>query len=615
MHEGQLRAHGVVVPVARADGEHAVVVRMGDREGGRVVRCQVARRAEEGLQPRRVGRPGRELGGQLVGPAHHQALRRAVPVEVAEDHLAVQPLRRGQLDAQLIDRKAVAVRHLPRQPVGARLQRDDLAVAGVQRAVAAIMPDKKAPARLRPGAALDQRLDRLRAVQGRAGQHLEVAGVAHAARLGSEAGLHAQPPATARRQPPVGDPQPAAGVAQPGDRLQVVRLAVDLEALHGAGILEAEARLPRRLLLAAQCGRRAQDPPRLQHGVGHALAAVGADRVQPVGHRRAQVHPRRQRRQPEPHAVQAADVAGVAVRVPARARRDGQAALEVGAAHQQRHQHRQVVGHHRAVAGVAVVAVLALDPVAHLAPVPGRRTAVAHRRHQPAQHRVPDESQPLLQQAPGVRLLEGQRLQHRQELRAVDGDAVVADAGGLARQPRGARRRSGIGQRPPVGEDLRANLLRHRAAVQGDRTAGRRRVSLPQPQPGGVLGGAAHAAPPQDGLVLDDVVEPGLADLARAQGRIVTVVLQRPEENERARQVVVRHDQRHAHLVVDEVGDLAETFPDRRVAPALHRAPQVDADQLAEHAGVDTLADLPAQPGHDGVPYPLRAPEISPSMK
>ena len=76
------------------------------------------------------------------------------------------------------------------------------------------------------------------------------------------------------------------------------------------------------------------------------------------------------------------------------------------------------------------------------------------------------------------------------------------------------------------------------------------------------------------------------------------MVLQRPEEHERARQVVVGHDQRHAHLVVDVVGDLAEPLPDRPVAPALHGASQVDADQLAEHAGVDTLADLLVQLNH-----------------
>ena len=156
-----------------------------------------------------------------------------------------------------------------------------------------------------------------------------------------------------------------------------------------------------------------------------------------------------------------------------------------------------------------------------------------------------------------------------------------------------------VGQRPPVGEELSADLLRHRPPVQGDRAAGRRRVSLPQPQPGGVLGRTAHAAPPEDGSVLDDVVEPGLADLARAQGRIEAVILQRAEEHERAGQVVVGHDQRHAHLVVDVVGDQAEPLPDRPVAPALHGASQVNADQLAKHAGVDALADLLVQRDHE----------------
>ena len=427
------------------------------------------------------------------------------------------------------------------------------------------MADEKAPARLRAGAALHQRVHGLRAVQGRAGQHLEVAGVTDAARLGSEAGLHAQPPAAPRRQPLVGDYQPRADVAQAGDRLQVTRLAVDLEALHGAGKLEAEARLPRRLLLPAQRGRRAQNPSRFQHRVGDALAAVGADREQPVGHRRAQIHPRRQRRQPQPHAVQAAHVAGIAVGVPAGARRDAQAAPEVVAAEQQRHQHRQVVGHHRTVAGVAVVAVLALDPVAHLAPVAGSGAALAHGRHQPAQLPVADQAQPPLQQASGIRLAECQRLQHGQKLGAVDRDAVVAHRGGGACQPCGPLGCARIGQRPAVDEDLRTDLLRHRPAVQRDRAAGWRRMPLVQAQPGGVLGGAAHPAPPQDGLVLDDVVEPGVADPARVQRRVVAVVLQGAKEHEGAGQIVVGHDQRHADLVVHVVGNGPEPLPDRLV--------------------------------------------------
>ena len=45
---------------------------------------------------------------------------------------------------------------------------------------------------------------------------------------------------------------------------------------------------------------------------------------------------------------------------------------------------------------------------------------------------------------------------------------------------------------------------------------GRRRDAALQVEPGGVLGGIADAAPPEDRALLDDVVEPGLADLLGA---------------------------------------------------------------------------------------------------
>ena len=99
------------------------------------------------------------------------------------------------------------------------------------------------------------------------------------------------------------------------------------------------------------------------------------------------------------------------------------------------------------------------------------------------------------------------------------------------------------------------------------------------------FGRAAHAAPPEDGALLNDVIQPGFADLARAQLRVVIVILQSAEEDETAGNVVIGDDERHADFVVDVIADLAETLADVLVAPAFHGAPQVDADQLAEDAG------------------------------
>ena len=76
-------------------------------------------------------------------------------------------------------------------------------------------------------------------------------------------------------------------------------------------------------------------------------------------------------------------------------------------------------------------------------------------------------------------------------------------------------------------------------------------MPLLQAQVGGVLGGVAQPAPPQDGALLDDVVEPGLADLRRRSGRgVVAVVGQRAQEGEGAGDVVVGDDQRRVQALM-----------------------------------------------------------------
>ena len=126
--------------------------------------------------------------------------------------------------------------------------------------------------------------------------------------------------------------------------------------------------------------------------------------------------------------------------------------------------------------------------------------------------------------------------------------------------------------------------------LQGDRTARRSRDAGLQSEIRGVLGRVAEPAPPQDGPFLDEVVEPGLADLARRDGGIVTVVCHRANEGERPGDVVIGDDERHTQPVMDVVVDVADPLLDRFVGPALDRAPEVHADELPEHAGVDPVA-------------------------
>ncbi len=122
-------------------------------------------------------------------------------------------------------------------------------------------------------------------------------------------------------------------------------------------------------------------------------------------------------------------------------------------------------------------------------------------------------------QALDVARYESLGFHRRPQLGRVDGRAVMADARRLFRECGGERGIARRDDRPAVDEDLRADLLCDRLPVDRDRSAGRRRNPAFQVEPGGMLGGVAVAAPPQDRAVLDDVIEPRLADLARRDVR------------------------------------------------------------------------------------------------
>ena len=98
-------------------------------------------------------------------------------------------------------------------------------------------------------------------------------------------------------------------------------------------------------------------------------------------------------------------------------------------------------------------------------------------------------------------------------LAACDRFAVVADAAGRFGELRRQFRLTGRHQRPAVDEDLRADLFGDSLSVGRDRPRMRGRQTALEIEPGRVLGRIAVAAPPQDRSLLDDRVEPRLADL------------------------------------------------------------------------------------------------------
>ena len=249
-----------------------------------------------------------------------------------------------------------------------------------------------------------------------------------------------------------------------------------------------------------------------------------------------------------------------------------------------------MVGNHVAGTGIEVVAVAAVQHLPHLPPVGLGGADVAHVVHQAAELVGLHIGHAAVEELVQILLVKGRRLQGAQEACRVQGHAVVGHAGAGAHQPVGLLGVAGAHHGIGIHEDLGADLLGKHRAVAPDGPALRGGDAPLQVQVGGMLGGVAHAAPPEDGPVFDDVVEPGLADLLRRHLRGEAVVLHGTEEGEGARQVVVSHDEGKVQLIVDIIGNLAEPVDDGLVGPALHRVAQIHADHLTQNTGVDLVA-------------------------
>jgi len=287
---------------------------------------------------------------------------------------------------------------------------------------------------------------------------------------------------------------------------------------------------------------------------------------------------------------EATEIPGVAISVPAAGVHDHHRAVPVAVAVEQRKDDQAVVGDDVAAPAVAVVAVVTVEEVAGGPPVRLFNTPTTDAGdHRGDQAVSGDEPQAGVDQLVDVVGDERLCLHGREELGGVDGLAVVAHAAGPAGQVRGEAGTSRGDHRPPVDEDLRTDLLGDDLPVQLHRPACRRLDAGGEPQVGGVFGGHAHATPPEDGLALDQVVEPGVADLGGRQVEGRAVVGERSQEGEGAADVVVGDHERHTDLVVHVEVDVAELGGDALVGPAFERAAEVDAQDFAEAACVHAV--------------------------
>src|SRR5271168_3982115 len=188
----------------------------------------------------------------------------------------------------------------------------------------------------------------------------------------------------------------------------------------------------------------------------------------------------------------------------------------------------------------------------------------------------------------------------------------MADARRLLGEARGELRVARRDDRPAVDEYLRADLLRDGSPIGRDRTAHRRRDPAFEIEPRRMFRRVAVAAPPENGALLDDVVEPRLPDFPRREVRARAMVLERANEGERSGDVVVGHDQRTIEAIVNVIFDRSELSDDALIGPVLERPAKVHADQLAEHGGISAVEIVGWQLSHRTSPRDGRQTETLP---
>ena len=157
-----------------------------------------------------------------------------------------------------------------------------------------------------------------------------------------------------------------------GDEIALDRVALGHESLDAAGKGEVELRavLRRRERreageLKPETGDIAGDP----HGVVDRIAPVAGRDQRAVGKRAAPVGAALETLEPMHDPDQAADIAGIAIRVPPCGVHDRHRLVEIAARIDQGEQDQGVVGHDVAIARIFVVAVVVLDLLPRVAPV------------------------------------------------------------------------------------------------------------------------------------------------------------------------------------------------------------------------------------------------------
>ncbi len=235
------------------------------------------------------------------------------------------------------------------------------------------------------------------------------------------------------------------------------QIVIDEKALHRPGELKVIscAVFDQRPLQTCEIAPDSGHTQGRRRGIGHCPSRIRSGHHHPVSHRATPIYACIQASQTVSNPQNAAHIARIAVRIPARRVDNSHRTAEISVAIQQRHNDHGVIGHNVAVASVAVIAVTLCDTIKGVVPAGIHGMPFPHVGNDPIDQRVVrNQPDSCIQQGIDALFEKGRRNHPRDHLGTIDGFAIVADAGRAAREIRGALWIPRADQPPAIDKDL-----------------------------------------------------------------------------------------------------------------------------------------------------------------
>ena len=280
----------------------------------------------------------------------------------------------------------------------------------------------------------------------------------------------------------------------------------------------------------------------------------------------------------------------VAVRIPPGGVHDLHGFVEVVPGIRPRHDHHGMIRHHMTAAAIFVIAVFFIDPVKGPVPIPvllrpGTDIPVDLRNEAVFRDHADALIQHLLHPQ---RIIEGGGDHGSDDLCGIDRFAIVGDPGCFGSQFCGKFHVAGGNHAESVDKDLGTDLLGNGLPVHGNTAGGGGMDAVFQAQVSRMFRGETHAAPPENGLFFQQIVQPCIAEKPVGCLGVKSAVLQRADECERAGNIVIRHDERHAHFIgTVMIQNRTELFLDPGFGSALDGSAEVHTGNFAQQSGIN----------------------------